>query len=335
MTNLRSSPKTLHAAEDPEPATPAPGTAPEGNQALVVCGRRQEIGTRVVLWSEEGGWVCPNKRGRIRCRQHDPALNDQPTRPESAYRILDPGPAYEDLTQTVHQLILHYDVCYCSWQCHQLMKDSTFKGSQFYLDLDGTIYQTCDLYWKTNTGPGDDRIGNERSVHVEMANLSWEARAEESTLYRVPEDQYQHRNGEWRLILPEPYRDKLRTPGFVPRPARAYGKRGYFSRRVNGKIVRMWDFTEEQYQALIRLCLGLHHLLPAIELNVPYDPGTRRIPLDRLPDFSTFRGVLGHAHTQKGSTPGLGPKYDPGAAFDWSRLRRAFEKEKARQVRAF
>ena len=78
------------------------------------------------------------------------------------------------------------------------MQDSSFKGSQFYLDLDGTLYQTCDLYWKTNTGPADDRIGNERSVHVEMANLSWEARKEESTLYKVKQDQYQKIDGQWQ-----------------------------------------------------------------------------------------------------------------------------------------
>ena len=50
-------------------------------------------------------------------------------------------------------MILHYDACYSSHHCHQVLKASDFKGSHFYLDLDGTLYQTCDLYWKTNTAP--------------------------------------------------------------------------------------------------------------------------------------------------------------------------------------
>ncbi|MFQ5450528.1 MAG: N-acetylmuramyl-L-alanine amidase [Nitrospinaceae bacterium] len=304
------------------------------NQSIIACGFRVDIGTRVVLWDEEGGLVCPNKRGRKDCTHHDPVLNDQPTRPHGTYQIQNPPTAYEELKKRVYQLILHYDVCYCSYQCHQLMRDSTFKGSQIYLDIDGTIYQTCDLYWKTNTGPADDRVGNERSVHVEMANLSWEALTNESELYRVKRDQYRQINGRWELTLPRAYRDKLRTPNFRAVPSRAYGERGYFSRRVNGTMVRMWDFTEEQYQALIRLCIGIHKLLPRIKLRVPYDPETRQVPLDRIKNFSRFAGILGHAHVQKGASPDLRPKYDPGSAFNWSRLRKEFLKEETRRTRA-
>jgi N-acetylmuramoyl-L-alanine amidase len=298
--------------------------SPTNNQSIIACGQSVDIGTPVVLWTDKKGYVCPNKRGRGNCTQHDPVLNDQPTLADSYYQIKDPPSAYEELKKTVHQFILHYDVCYCSWQCHQLMKDSTFKGSQFYLDLDGTIYQTSDLYWKTNTGPADDRIGNERAVHVEMANLSWEALKEESDLYQVTSDQYQKVGKEWQFLLPETYRDKLRSPDFKAVPARAHKTRGYFSRHINGRMVRMWDFTEEQYQALIKLSLGVHRLLPKIKLAVPYDNETRRVPLDRIRNFSSFSGVLGHCHIQQGGTSNLKTKYDPGSAFNWSRLRKAF-----------
>ena len=304
------------------------------NQSIVACEKSVDIGTPVVLWTDKQGYVCPNKRGRQDCTQHDPVLNDQPTLADSKYLIKDPDAAYEDLQRTVSQFILHYDVCYCSWQCHQLMKDSTFKGSQFYLDLDGTIYQTCDLYWKTNTGPADDRIGNERAVHVEMANLSWEALKAESDLYKVTRDQYRKVKGQWEFKVPQEYREKMRIPDFKAVPARVHKSRGYFSRRINGRMVRMWDFTEEQYRALIKLCLGIHHLLPKIKLQVPHDPKTRRIPLDRIRNFSKFSGILGHCHIQQGTSAPLKPKYDPGSAFDWSRLRRAFlsENRKAKRV---
>lgn len=300
-----------------------PETTP--NQSITACGRTVDIATPVVLWNEPGGYPCPNPRGRADCHQHDPQLNDAPTRPFDAYRIADPDRAFEELNRAVHQLVLHYDVCYCARHCHEVLQQSAFMGSHFYLDLDGTLYQTCDLYWKTNAAPADDGRGNERSIHVEMSNLSWQARAEESDLYHAEEDLYERVDGHWRLNLPDKYRGTLRTPDYTPRPARTYGERGYFSRRINGRMVHMWDFTEDQYRALIRLCIGIHEMFDRIPLEVPLDKRSGKTPLDRLDDFAAFEGIVGHAHVQAGAAPGIKKKYDPGSAFDWARLRREFE----------
>ncbi|MBT5551243.1 MAG: N-acetylmuramyl-L-alanine amidase [Nitrospina sp.] len=291
------------------------------NQNIIACGKKIDIGTRVVLWNE--GFVCPNKRGRTTCSHHDPKLNDAPSRKDSAYKILRPESAYEELVQCVHQFVLHYDACYSSLHCHQLMEESSFKGSHFYLDLDGTLYQTCDLYWKTNTAPADDRQGNERAVHVEIANLAGEALARESEWIPSDHDKYQKKNGKWVLDLPRAYRKKLHTTGYQITPSRSHGERGYFSRKINGRVIRMWDFTEEQYQTLIHLCYGINRLLPGIKLQVPFDKKTGRHPLDRLKNYSKFSGILGHAHVQKGEN-GVACKYDPGSAFNWPRLRKAF-----------
>ena len=279
----------------------------------------------MALWTHRGGFRCPHRRGRKSCRQHDATLNNGPTQSQDHYRIRDLDKAYDALTRTVRQLVLHYDVCYCSWHCHQVLKQSPFMGAHFYLDLDGTVYQTCDLYWKTNTAPADDRRGNERAIHVEIANLSWQALASESDLFRAEENLYQKVQGRWRLNLPDRYQKRLRNPDFKAYAARAFGDRGYFSRTVNGKVVRMWDFTEEQYQALIRLCIGVHRLFPQIPLKVPLNKETQRTPLKRIRNFATFKGILGHYHVQSGAD-GVTRKYDPGSAFDWPRLRRAFRK---------
>lgn len=297
------------------------------NQTIIACGRTVDIGTEVVLWQHSNGYTCPHPRGRQNCSQHDPQLNNAPTREHSHYRIKDLTAAYEELQQSVYQFVLHYDVCYSSHHCHQVLKDSTFKGSHFYLDLDGTIYQTCDLYWKTNTAPADDRRGNERAVHIEMANLSWQALAEESDLYHAPKNLYRKVKGRWLFDLPERYSKKLRTPDFKAFASRAYGERGYFSRKINGRTVRMWDFTEEQYQALIRLCRGINQLLPNVSLKVPFDKEKRRTPLGKIKNFSKFKGILGHAHVQNGTGDGVKNKYDPGSAFNWGRLRRALANE--------
>ena len=295
------------------------------NQNIVVCKKTVDIDSPVILWSSKGGLACPNRRGRSACTQHNSVLNNKPPEPQSKYSIASLDKAYEELKNSVYQLIIHYDACYSSHHCHQIMTESVFKGSHFYLDLDGTLYQTCDLYWKTNTAPADDRNGNERAVHVELSNLSWEALKSESEWHKVPSDQYRKKEGRWELSLSDRWKKNLRTPSFRAYSARGYGKRGYFSRRINGKIVRMWDFTDEQYKSLINLCVGLNKLLPKIRLRVPYDKKKKRTPLDRIRNYSTFEGILGHAHVQKGATEGVSCKYDPGSAFDWPRLRRSLE----------
>ena len=297
------------------------------NQNIIACEQIVDIGTRVVAWSEKEGFLCPNLRGRKNCSQHDLPLNDAPSQKYKSYKIKNSQTAYRELIKNVHQLVLHYDACYTSYHCHQLMQESPFKGSHFYLDIDGTIFQTCDLYWKTNTAPADDRKGNERAVHIEISNLSWEALATESEYYPTKKDKYKKAGKDWKLVLPREYKAKILKNPFNAVPDRIYGDRGYFSKKINGKIVRMWDFTEQQYESLVKLCIGVNKLLPAIKLRVPFDKKTGRHPLDRLKNYSRFAGVLGHCHVQNGST-GLECKYDPGSAFNWARLHRAFNKAK-------
>lgn len=296
------------------------------NENIIACDQKVDIGTRVVLWTEKKGFECPNKRGRLACSQHDPSLNDAPSQIHKNYKIINSRIAYLDLIKNVYQFVLHYDVCYTSYHCHQLMMESSFKGSHFYLDLDGTLFQTCDLYWKTNTAPADDKKGNERAVHVEIANLSWEALAKHSEYFPSKKDKYKRTRKGWQLTLPKEYSSKILKNPFKPIPSRVFGNRGYFSKEINGKMVRMWDFTEEQYEVLIKLSFGLNKLLPKIKLKVPINKETGKHPLNRLKNYSRFAGVLGHSHVQDGST-GLECKYDPGSAFNWSRLNRAFSKK--------
>ena len=79
-------------------------------------------------------------------------------------------------------------------------------------------------------------------------------------------------------------------------------------------------------KTLINLCIGINKILPEISLRVPYDKKNKRTPLDRINNYSTFKGILGHAHVQRGAIEGVSCKYDPGSAFNWLRLRRALEK---------
>jgi hypothetical protein len=73
-----------------------------------------------------------------------------------------------------------------------------------------------------------------------------------------------------------------------------------------------YDFTEAQYQAMIRLCRALTYIF-----NIPLiSPQQEGQPLwTLLPDFRSFRGVLGHYHI-------CPTKWDPGP-WDFQRLLRS------------
>jgi N-acetyl-anhydromuramyl-L-alanine amidase AmpD len=84
---------------------------------------------------------------------------------------------------------------------------------------------------------------------------------------------------------------------------------------VNGTIqekeLEQYDFTVEQYRALIRLTATLCKVFPKLRCDYPRDGDGRLIP-HKLPDaaLAKFQGLLGHYHIQTNKT-------DPGPAFQW------------------
>jgi N-acetyl-anhydromuramyl-L-alanine amidase AmpD len=83
---------------------------------------------------------------------------------------------------------------------------------------------------------------------------------------------------------------------------------------VQGKELLQYDFTPEQYAALIKLTAALHRVLPKIRLDYPRD-GEGALLLEKMPDeqWAEFTGVIGHFHIQEN-------KVDPGPALQWDRL---------------
>jgi CheY-like chemotaxis protein len=104
----------------------------------------------------------------------------------------------------------------------------------------------------------------------------------------------------------------LRTQGFVPRPARP----DIVSGAIHGKEQWQFDFTEEQYRALARLCAALHRVFPRIQLDAPRG-ADGAVLMTNLPEeqLMQFDGIVGHYHVQKNKT-------DPGPAFQWERVLR-------------
>jgi N-acetylmuramoyl-L-alanine amidase len=201
----------------------------------------------------------------------------------------------------VDQFVLHFDVSGTSRQCFKVLHDLRCLSVHFLLDLDGTIYQTLDLKeraWHATTS-------NSRSIGIEIANIGAYASAETGPLH----EWYQRdTNGVVRIVIPARLGESgLRTPDFVPRPARPEPVVG----AIQGRELAQYDFTPEQYAALTKLTATLCKVFPKLKCDYPRSADGGLIP-QKLPDDELvhFQGILGHYHIQSN-------KVDPGPAFQW------------------
>jgi N-acetyl-anhydromuramyl-L-alanine amidase AmpD len=205
------------------------------------------------------------------------------------------------LQQVVDQFVIHFDVAGTSRQCFKVLHDVRGLSVHFMLDLDGTIYQTLDLKeraWHATTA-------NTRSVGIEIANIGARSPSEREAL-----DEWYRKDaqGLTRVVFPDWLADGgQRTAHFIPRPARPQPIAG----RIQEQDLLQYDFTPEQYAALIKLTATLCKVFPKLRCDYPRDDEGRLIP-HKLPDaqLANYRGVLGHFHLQTN-------KVDPGPAFQW------------------
>jgi N-acetyl-anhydromuramyl-L-alanine amidase AmpD len=208
------------------------------------------------------------------------------------------------LQKVVDQFVIHFDVAGTSRRCFEVLHDARDLSVHFMLDLDGTIYQTLDAKeraWHATTS-------NTRSVGIEIANMG----AYAPRTRRVLDEWYgPDAEGRTRLKIPARLGDGgIRTPGFVGRPARPQPITG----EVQGQQLVQYDFTPEQYQALIHLTAALCTVFPKIRCDYPRDSAGHLVRT-KLPDeeLNRYQGLLGHYHVQLN-------KVDPGPAFQWDTL---------------
>jgi len=96
--------------------------------------------------------------------------------------------------------------------------------------------------------------------------------------------------------------------------ARALGEFGAtitFAGNIQGRDLTQYDFTPQQYDALIKLTAALCKIFPKIKCEYPVDASgkliTQKLPDDQL---ARYQGILGHYHIQT-------DKVDPGPALQW------------------
>jgi N-acetyl-anhydromuramyl-L-alanine amidase AmpD len=223
---------------------------------------------------------------------------------EEVERVRGGGWALSLLQEKVDQFVIHYDASGTSRRCFNALQDVRGLSIHFMLDLDGTIYQTLDLKeraWHATSS-------NSRSIGIELANVG----AYSPTNAAALREWYQRDDqGQVRVLVPQPPgEDGIRTPNFIARPARAEPVLG----TVQDQELLQYDFTPQQYRALIKLTATLCQLFPRLKCDYPRD-GSGNLVTHKLPDADLMRyqGVLGHFHIQTN-------KADPGPAFQWDRV---------------
>jgi N-acetyl-anhydromuramyl-L-alanine amidase AmpD len=296
-----------------------PGTiASRIGDEIFVAGQLVHSGTRVVLWTDPGGYdayrverrFAPFDKSSWETSHVAVAELTSPNRyglrrsvltPKQIEQVRGGGWDLPLLQQVVDQFVIHFDVAGTSRQCFAVLHDARDLSVHFMLDLDGTIYQTLDAKeraWHATSS-------NSRSVGIEIANMG----AYPSRNARALGEWYSHdADGKTRLTIPSRFGDGgIRTPGFVGRPARPEPVTG----EIQGQPLVQYDFTPEQYRALVHLTATLCKVFPKLRCDYPRDSAGELVR-GKLPDeeLDRYEGVLGHYHVQKN-------KVDPGPAFQW------------------
>jgi len=303
-------------ADDP-PARIGEKLARRGDE-IMVCGQLYHTTTRVVLWTDPGGYDAYRVEPRFAPLDPPPAaaeksasrrlvrygMRSKELSREDRERVRGGGWDLTLLSRVVDQFVIHFDATGTSRRCFEVLQDRRGLSVHFMLDLDGTIYQTLDV----KEAAWHATIANGRSIGIEIANIgAYPLDAPD------PLDRWYRPDAEGRIRVADPESVQSAGPkagGAVLQPMRNELIVG----TIQGTRLKQYDFTPQQYDALARLTATLCTLFPKIRCDYPRDERGSLLT-HKLPDadFMRYRGILGHYHVQTN-------KVDPGPAFQWDRL---------------
>ncbi len=294
---------------------------PRKGDEIVVAGQLFHTGTRVITWMDPGGydayrverrfspladasWEKSKAEVKDLGSPNRYGLRREALTPEELERVRGGGWDLPTLQRVIDQFVVHYDAAGFSKNCFRTLQDFRGLSVHFMLDVDGTIYQTLDVKERASHAT----IANSRSIGIEIANIGAFASLPAKTM-----DEWYPRDATGRAFVrvPARYGDPwFAKKNFVGYPARPEPVRG----AIQGQDLAQYDFTPEQYAALIKLTAALCKVFPKIACDYPRDAEGRLVRA-KLPDadLQAYHGVLGHYHVQTN-------KIDPGPAFDWDRV---------------
>lgn len=283
-----------HSADSskPESRLLADPSSRRGDE-IVAAGKMFHTGTPIVLWTDQGGYAASAKNFGTR----DQVLSEAEL---AEVRQAGGKLPLALLQDRVDQFVIHYDVAGVSQICFKVL-EARGLSVHFMLDLDGTIYQTCDLqaraFHATKSNP--------RSVGIEIANMG-----AYSNTVALKEWYAKDASGHTVLTIPSRLNGGgVRNPANL-RPSRDEMIVG----QIHGKTYRQYDLTPQQYEALAKLTATLATVFPKITVDYPRETSGSVIATN-LTDaqYKAYTGVLGHYHVQH-------EKQDPGPAFQWDWL---------------
>jgi len=286
---------------------------------IAVCGQLYHTTARVILWTDPGGYdayrverrfaplaeaawskgAVPGLRNPNRYGMRRRGLSSV-----EFERVRGGGWDLPLLQRVVDQFVIHFDARGTSKGCFEVLHDIRGLSVHFMLDLDGTIYQTLDLKESAQHAT----IANSRSIGIEIANIGAYPVDQSATLskwYRPSAD------GKIRIVDP----DTARSPAVaVSTIELAPCRKEPIVGTIQGKELRQYDLTSQQYASLARLAATLCRIFPKIKCDYPHDPAGSVIN-HKLPDaeLTAYQGILGHYHVQTN-------KVDPGPAFQWKQF---------------
>ncbi len=299
-----------------EPRVLAGAPAERRGDEIMVAGQMFHTGAPVVLWTDPGGYDAYRTERRFAPWEEagygptTQAVKDvkSPARIGARTRVLEDaelekvrggGWPLALLQDKVDQFVIHYDVAGTSRTCFKVLHDMRGLSVQFMLDVDGTIYQTCDAKeacWHATKA-------NHRSIGIEIANMG-----AYTNIAPLKEWYAKDKTGRTRFTLPPRFGDGgIRNKDIVLRPAREEMVAG----KIHGTTYRQYDLTPQQYDSLIKLTAALCTVLPRIEADYPRgDDGNLIATTLTDTQWENYHGLLGHYHVQRN-------KQDPGPAFQW------------------
>jgi hypothetical protein len=242
------------------------------NTSIVVCDRKFDIGTRVVLWNEPGGFCAYDTTAyATQDRKTGETVVVRGKRYKSRLTIGTPN--FEKLKKIVWQFALHHSGLYRSRDTFETLQQRGLSV-HFICDDDGTLYQALDV--------------RERAYHIGTNNAMSVGIEIDS---RAAAGQY-----------PDAY---------DPTHQKKYGvgPRRVKQDTIHGIRMMGFEYSDGQYAALTRLAQALAEIFPLINPDFPRD-ASGNIIKTTLQDPQSYRGFLCHYHVTKTKIDPIAFDYD-------------------------
>ena len=226
------------------------------NSSIIVCGKRYDIGQRVIVWEDDPSISaytlhCVSKPSVIFPTQPAKGLGTIAARFRER-RLIGADKSLSRLQQVLKQFVVHHDGMGTSRDTFRVLHDERGLSVHFLIDNNGDVYQTLDL-----VDCGFQAAGvNEISVGVELCNRG----------------------------------DAQQFPEFY------HGKRDKVTCTINKHQFLCYVYTDAQMQAMTNIGKCLARVLPGLAQAFPQDATGEQLWDTVAGDPRDFSGYLGHYH---------------------------------------